>query len=197
MEKNEETSQFNEILRKIERNNGVFSRKIEETIHLKKELQVLKESLQIEVTELQATRGEIEDTIKETTKRSHPELTRLMSNSLNEKFQELSRPLKETTTILNSSYKKQETKLRKIALYVGFSILSSSTISGWGLWYFFPQTEIFQIEFSSEQRRQMEYGALLQFALPKMPKKEQDKIWSLMGDSWKEYYEKMLGRKFK
>jgi hypothetical protein len=67
--------------------------------------------------------------------------------------------------------------------------------SGFGLWYFFPQTSIVKIDLTADQRKQMEHGALLQFALPKLPKKEQDKLWSLMGDSWKEYYEKMFNVK--
>ena len=83
-----------------------------------------------------------------------------------------------------------------MSLLLCLAFCLGSVGSGLGIWYLFPQSTTVKIELSAEQRKQMEHGALLQFALPKMSKKEQDKIWSLMGDSWKEYYEKMFGRQF-
>ncbi|NQY43463.1 MAG: hypothetical protein HRU43_00425 [Simkaniaceae bacterium] len=94
----------------------------------------------------------------------------------------------------NERYKK---KLSRVGLSICIAFCLGSLGSGFGLWYFFPQSTTFKIELTPEQRKQMEYGALLQFALPKMSKKEQDKIWSLMGGAWKDYYEKMFGRGLK
>lgn len=97
--------------------------------------------------------------------------------------------------ILRTEHTRQRGKLSKVGFTLCLSFCLGSLLSGASLWYFFPQSTTHTIAFTPEQRKHMEHGTLLSFALPKMSKKEQEKIGSLMGDSWKEYYEKMFNVK--
>ncbi len=180
-----------DAMRKFDRNTTIFQNKIDETIQLKKELEALKASLQDEISELNGCRQTIEGTIRETTKDSHPELVSLMTMSLSKQFSKLSETLDGLMKELNSSHQKQEKKMKKASLYICFAFCLGSLLSGISLWYFFPQHTNYNLS-----QRHFDYlreGILFRHAFKKLSPQEQKKLKSKMGDSWKGYYEEIMG----
>ena len=183
-------TELKDAMRKFDRNTTIFQNKVDETIQLKKELERLKTSLQDEISELNGCRKTIEDTIRETTKASHPELVGLMTTSLSKQFSKLSESLEGLMQELKSSHQKQEQKLKKTNLYICFAFCLGSLLSGASLWYFFPQKTNYSLN-----QRHFEYlreGIMFRHAFKKLPPQEQKKLKAKMGNSWKEYYEEIL-----
>ncbi len=179
-----------DALRKFDRNTTIFQNKIDETIQLKKELAGLKISLQDEVSELNGCRKTLEETIRETTKASHPELVGLMTTSLSKQFLKLSGSLDGLMQELKSSHQYQERKLKKTSLYICVAFCLGSLLSGASLWYFFPQ----QTNYSLSQRHfdYLREGIMFRHAFKKLLPQEQEKLRAKMGDSWKGYYEEIM-----
>ena len=159
-------------------------------IQLKKELEALKTSLQDEVSVLSGCRKTIENTIRETTKASHPELVGLMTTSLSKQFSKLSESLEGLMQELKSSHQKQERKLKKTSLYICFAFCLASLLSGASLWYFFPQ----KTNYSLSQRHfdYLREGITFRHAFKNLSQQEQKNIKAKMGDSWKDYYNEIL-----
>lgn len=203
----ENTNALNETVNALSRTADImdsFSLKIAEA---SKDIDDSRKQISGEVTILRTCNKEIENTIAnsvlESTDHFADRTAALIKPFLNQQTERIAQSIskleKEQThflSILKNENERHKKKLSRAGLAICISFCVGSIGSGLGLWYFFPQTSIQKIELTSAQRRQMEHGALLQFALPKLPKKEQDKLWSLMGDSWKEYYEKMFNMKF-
>jgi hypothetical protein len=203
----ENTDTLDETVNTLSRTADImdaFSLKIAEA---SKDIDDSRKQISGEVTILRACNKEIENTIANSVLESiDPFADRavaLIKPFLNQQIervaQSISKLEKEQTHFLNilkNENERHKKKLSRVGLAICISFCVGSIGSGLGLWYLFPQTSILKIDLTADQRRQMEHGALLQFALPKLPKKEQDKLWSLMGDSWKEYYEKMFNVKF-
>ncbi|HBN22326.1 MAG TPA: hypothetical protein DD412_03730 [Holosporales bacterium] len=179
-----------DAVRKFDRNTTIFQNKIDETIQLKKELEALKTSLQDEISELNGCRKTIEDTIRETTKASHPELVGLMTTSLSKQFSKLSETLDDLIQELKSSHQKQKRKMKKASLYICLAFCLGSLLNGLGIWHFFPQ----QTNYSLSQRH-FEYlreGIMFRHAFTKLSPQEQKKLKKQMGSSWKGYYEEIM-----
>ena len=179
-----------DALRKFDRNTTIFQNKIDDTIQLKKELEALKESLKDEVSELNGCRKTIEETIRETTKASHPELVGLMTTSLSKQFSKLAGSLERLMKELKSTHQKQERKIKKSSLYICAAFCLGSLLSGASLWYFFPQ----QTNYSLSQRH-FEYlreGIMFRHGFKNLTPQEQKNLKAKMGDSWKGYYEEIL-----
>ncbi|NCP62687.1 MAG: hypothetical protein GW748_05175 [Alphaproteobacteria bacterium] len=179
-----------DAMRKFDRNTTIFQNKVDETIQLKKELEALKTSLQDEISELNGCRKNVEDTIRETTKSSHPELVVLMTTSLSKHFSKLSETVDGLMQELKSSHQKQEKKMKKASLYICLAFCFGSLLSGTILWYFFPQ----QVNYSLSQRH-FEYlreGILFRHAFKKLSPQEQKNLKGKMGEYWKEYYEEIM-----
>ena len=182
-----------DAMRKFDRNTTIFQNKVDETIQLKKELEVLKISLQDEISELNGCRKTIEDTIRETTKASHPELVVLMTISLAKQFSELSESLDILMKELKFSHQKQERKLKKTNLYICFVFCLGSLLSGASLWYFFPQ----QTNYSLSQRHfdYLREGIMFRHAFKNLTPQEQKNLKVKMGDSWKNYYDEIVDQR--
>ncbi len=199
----ENTNEMNESIKNLSRVADIldsFSLKIAKS---SKDIDDSQKKLSGEVTLLRGCNKDIESTIAATVLESSEDFAErtssLIKPFLNQQTEKLSQIIKkleqeqsEFITTLKNENTRHKKKLSRVGLAICISFCLGSVGSGVGLWWLFPQTTVVKIEFSPEQRKQMEYGALLQFALPKMTQKEQEKIWSLMGDSWKEYYEKMF-----
>lgn len=203
----ENTDALNETVNSLSRTADImdsFSLKIAEA---SKDIDESRKQISREVTLLRSCNKDIESTIAtsvlESSEHFADRTSALLKPFINEQTEKLVQVVRKLDqeqakflNILQTENTRHKKKLSKVGFALCFSFCLGSIASGLGLWYFFPQTNIQKIELTSAQRRQMEHGALLQFALPKLPKKEQDKLWSLMGDSWKEYYEKMFNMKF-
>lgn len=173
-----------------------------------KNMEDLRKELKEEVTFLRGTHQNIKETLSSAVMDQLPELTETTNNAvkayMEKESHKLSQPIKKLSQDLEGfakaiRYEQQQHKrsLKKVGIAVSLAFCLGAIGSGFGLWWFFPQTQFLKVEFTPEQRKQMEYGALLQFALPKMSEKEQDRVWDSMGKSWKEYYEKLFDRNMK
>ncbi|MDA0345194.1 MAG: hypothetical protein O3C54_04450 [Proteobacteria bacterium] len=203
----ENTPELNEAIGTLSRTADImdsFSLKI---VDASKQIEDSRKGISTEVALLRSCNEEISNTIENSFLQTADTLSDKTANLLRpvihketEQLHSIISALKKDQSdflnILRNENSKQKKRLSKLGLGLCFSFCLGSIASGFGLWYFFPQTSIVKIDLTSDQRKQMEHGALLQFAMPKLPKKEQDKLWSLMGDSWKEYYEKMFNVKF-
>ena len=204
----ENTNDINAAVKSLLRTADImdaYSLKIAEA---SKSIEGSQKSVSNEVTLLRACNQEIENTIANSVSESaetfSEKTSKKVTSFLEKEIDQFSRIIKtlkqdqsQFLNVLKDENKRYKKKLSKAGSAIIFSFCLGSIVSGAGLWYFFPQTSIVQLNLNTEQRRQMEYGALIQLALPKMSQKEQDKIWSLMGHSWKDYYEKLFGRKLR
>ncbi|NRA89627.1 MAG: hypothetical protein HRU43_00560 [Simkaniaceae bacterium] len=195
-----------ENIKKITRAADVldsFSLKVVESA---KALEKIKEDLSDEVTVLRSKSSNIKDDVAQKLEESLPKFAEdvhtLLKNSVThltasalEPIQKLEDKQQKALDHLYSLQRNQERKLKLSTLATFLAFCSGSLVTGFGIWYFFPQTSYNTYEFTTDQRRAMEHGTLLQFAMKKMPQKEQEKLWSLMGDSWKEYYEEVFNIK--
>lgn len=179
-----------DAMRKFDRNTTIFQNKIDETIQLKNELEALQGSLQDEISELNGCRKTVEDTIRETTKSSHPELIGLMTTSLSKQFSKLAETLDGLMQDLKNTHQKQKKKMKKANLYIYLAFCLGSLLSGASLWYFFPQ----QINYSLNQRH-FEYlreGIMFRHSFKRLSIQERKNFKAKMGDSWKGYYEELI-----
>ena len=191
------------ILKSIDRSADqldAFSIRVAET---SKRLNEEYEKLKQEITLLKAANNDVRKTISETVEKNLPEIQKLTDQSvrthISREVMELSKPIKSLTQELSRFSKTIEMRLKKyhhkfkftgIALCASFCI--GCLLSGVVLWYFFPQYHVTKVEFTTEQRKAMEMGSLLKFAMPKLAKADQEKIRKAMGDSWSEYYKDIL-----
>jgi seryl-tRNA synthetase len=200
------TTEIDNIIERISRSSDQFDVFCLSAAETTKNLKKAHGDLKQEVTLLRTTHNEISETIRQSIKVHMPELSEMTKKTVNEflekEIKQLSEPMKklaqeweQCVKEIRYEQKEQKNKLKKTGALICFSFCLGSVLSGIGLWYFFPQSATHTIAFTHEQRKHMEQGTLLSFALPKMSKAEQEKIGSIMGDSWKEYYEKMFNVK--
>lgn len=194
-----------ELTRRLSRDTTVLKTKIDETISLKKDMQSIITELQNEASEFKNCRSDIETAISDTTKESFPDLVNIISESIDKSLavivkSELSKfsesvesfgdHLKTCSAELKSNNNHYRKKLSRVGIIICSTFCLSSILTGFGLWYFFPQSQT--IAFTPDQRQAMEYGTLLKFALPKLSDKDRQIIIDKMGDSWKDYYKELL-----
>ena len=166
----------------------------------KQNLRILKD-FEEEVTILRGCNDDIDKTIKSSVSDNMPKIAAEIHKSVHNIFKKeinvvtdpvntLGEKMSRFTQSLSESHKSHQLKLKKISLFFSIGFCFSSLLTGFGLWYFFPQHHT--VEFSMDQRRAMEYGTLLQFALPKLSEKDRQTIMDTMGESWEEYYKDLF-----
>ncbi len=205
MKKKAETLSSEEI-QKLKRAADVldsFSLKI---VDSSKTMEDLLDTLKDEVSVLRRNSKSVQDSIQEKIYEIIPDMANQISTLLGGVVSKLSsdailpiRKLEEKQQKVLERFhtlqRSQERKLKRSTIAIFLAFCAGSFLSGLGIWYFFPRTAYNSYDFTMEQRRAMEQGTLLQFAMKKMPKNEQEKLWALMGDSWTEYYEEMFSMK--
>ena len=188
----------NRVIERAADQLDAFSIRIAESLsHLTTECDVLKQ----EVTLLRSVNSDIKKTIRGSIKDNLPEIQEIMDqsiqNSVRREVAEISNPISSLTRELEAFSKTIEFQLKQyhrkfkftgMAICMAFCLGSIAT--GFGLWWLFPQHQT--IEFSMDQRRAMEYGTLLQFALPKLSEKDRQTVMDTMGESWEEYYKDLF-----
>ncbi len=156
-----------------------------------------------EVVFLRGCNESIEETIKSSVNDNLPKFTRSIEQPLkglvNSQVQTLATPINalknELTSFANTitkTHEKQSEKLKRTGLYTLIAFCFGSLLTGAGLWYFFPQHHTTNVEFSPKQRKAMEMGTLLKFAMPKLSKADQEKVNEALGKSWDEYYKELF-----
>ena len=203
----EDKDQMDDHIGRLKRERRLIASFAQEIAQSSKQIGEANEYLSREVTLLQTSNETIKKTIEKSVLEASDDFAEktsgLMKPSFNAQTEKITQAIAKleqeqsgfirTLKNDNANYKK---KLSRTGLAVCLSFCLGSLGSGLGIWYFFPQNTFVRMEFTAEQRSNMEHGALLQFAMPKMSKKEKKKLISLMGSSWDEYYEKMLNMKF-
>ena len=198
-------NELTELARKLNRDSTVLRNKIDETITLKNELGELVQNLQSETSEVRQTRLDLTETILSAIESSYPQLVMLMRKEVDTSLKQIMQGELETvkeslqsssTTMqnyardLNHSQSRYLKRLSRTGISICLAFCLGSIATGLGLWWLFPQHQT--IEFSMDQRRAMEYGSLLRFALPKLSEKDRQTIVDTMGESWEEYYKDLF-----